>query len=423
MGCGVKMGIFETVRTLIDRLKNIDESAGAAEFEELAVGVDFLNEADTYENALAFADLKKNEISQLASEAKNTTASSVVSRSAELQTAKENSLSAIPDVSGILSAAIDEKSKIINGIVDNFAIPSSFSGDSTICAEISDNGKWKDFLENGSIPIIFGILSRYNDYDYGAGSLANAISAPGSGSFNPDQIFQMLIGTHNYTTEYAGFYKSPKLCFLQGEAGNFIYRELYTTPALAISQYHYGRMAVGCIFVKNTTDENITRSVDVGGSFFCYAVIGRLLRTDSRRVQYYGNVYSTSSGGLAISVGHPLGDDLSWSGLTHALDYTIETYYVDRTTTQLYPALPSLDPWSGSLAVTVPAHATVAIMPCTTAQFLGSADDHYSQFLHWRLSNVRGQFLGNGLEVDFEMTKKAIQSSGLSNTADLWSNQ
>lgn len=98
-----------------------------------------------------------------------------------------------------------EKSKIINSIVDNFAAPDGFSVDSTICAEISDDNKWKDLKENGSIPIIFGILSRYNDYDYGAGVLADAIAAPGSGSFNPNQILQILTGTHNYATEYTGF--------------------------------------------------------------------------------------------------------------------------------------------------------------------------------------------------------------------------
>jgi hypothetical protein len=56
------MSILQTVQTLIDRLKSVDNSTNTTEFEELAAGVDFLNEADTRENAVAFADFKKNEI-------------------------------------------------------------------------------------------------------------------------------------------------------------------------------------------------------------------------------------------------------------------------------------------------------------------------------------------------------------------------
>jgi hypothetical protein len=419
------MSVLETVQTLIDRLKSVDNSTNAAEFEELAAGVDFLNEADTYENAVAFADFKKNEISQLAGEAKNTSANFTASCLAELQAAKENSLAAIPNVDGILSPMVAEKSKIINDIVDNFAAPDGFPDNSTICTEISDDNKWKSFLETGSIPIIFGILSRYNDYNYGSGVLADAIAAPGSGSFNPNQILQMLIGAHNYTTEYAGFYKYPRLCFLQGTVGNFVYRELYTTPALTTYQYNYGRMAVGCMFVKNTTDENITRNINAGGSFFCNVATDVFFRSDTRRNEFYGNVYDSSTGGLAVSVGYPLNDNLSWSGLTQGINYSVEVYYQDQrgAVTQLYPSLPSLNPWSGSLAVTVPAHVTVVIILCTTAWFWGSAEGCYFQFLHWYLFNVRSLFLGNGLEIDLEMTRKAIQCSGLNNTINLWGSQ
>jgi hypothetical protein len=134
-------------------------------------------------------------------------------------------------------------------------------------------------------------------------------------------------------------------------------------------------------------------------------------------------VYDSSTGGLAISVGYPLNGDLSWSSLVHSLNYSIEVYYVNRTTTQLYPTLPSLTPWSGSFSVTVPTNATVVIMLCTTAWFVGSQEGCYFQFLHWYLRNVRSAFLGNGLEIDLEMTKKALQCSGLSNAANLWSVQ
>jgi hypothetical protein len=418
------MSILETIQILMDRLKNIDESAGAAEFEELATGIDFILESDTHENALAFADFRKDEISRRADEAKNTAATFVESCSAELQAAKEESLSSIPNVDGALSQVVADKSKVVNDIVDNFVAPTDIPADATICAEISDDSKWKGFLENGSVPIIFGILSRHNDYSHGAGILADAIAAPGSGSFNPNQIFQMLVGVHNYTTEYAGFYKHPRLCFLQGSKGNFIYRELYTTPALTTLQCRYSRMAVGCMFVKNTTGEQITRSINAGGSFFCNVVTDVLFRSDDRRNNFYGNVYDSSTGGLSISVGYPVNDNLSWSGLVHALNYSVEVYYSNRSgTTQLYPALPSFVPWFGSLAVTVPAHATVVIMLCTTAWIWEAQEGCYFQFLHWYLHSVRSSLLGNGLEIDLEMTKKAIQSFGLSSTADLWSYQ
>jgi hypothetical protein len=244
--------------------------------------------------------------------------------------------------------------------------------ESTICPEISSNLDRYKFLNSGDLPFIFGVLSRYDDYYNGT-----------SEALSSDLMLELLSGCHNYTaTAVSGFYLEPKLCFLQGAHGNFIKKKFYTKYTYTTSQYSYPYAAVGCLFVKNTTESDIVSTLTCGGS--CY-------------------------GGAYVYVGVP-NSATETIGWTTAYSSTGSSYDISNTP-----------------GITVPANSTVVVMLYSTSYFYtrptNSSSNYYgyhAQFLHWRLNKVRSEFLKDGLEIDFEKTMKAWQCPGFSSTVELF---
>ncbi|GHT91899.1 hypothetical protein FACS1894122_04980 [Alphaproteobacteria bacterium] len=177
---------------------------------------------------------------------------------------------------------------------------------------------------------------------------------------------------------------APKLCFFQGSQGNFIKRKHYIKYTYTTSQYQYPYVALGCLFVKNTTELDITSTLTCGGTGYDSA--------DNLRV---------------------------WVGIPNAATETI-------TWTTAYSYSSSTSWTTGTPSITVPANSTVVVMFCSASYYIAAPTDsssvsykYHAQFLYWRLNKVRTDFLKEGLEIDFDKTLKAWQCPGFSSPFEL----
>lgn len=281
---------------------------------------------------------------------------------------------------GLLNNLVNTRKPELSGLVEEFAEVNDVPDGSSILAEIHKEGAQRRYIHPNSLPFLYGILSRYNDY-HGVGNFTTALGTWATGVVNADDILQLLAGCHEYTTENAAFYKEPSLCFLQGQKGNFIQKELYLKYASGSSQYTYPYAALGAFFVKNPTAASITAPLNFGGSS-----------------------YSGSYCGASVLVGKPNHDDevVTW--------------------TNVYSYTEASSGFSNTASVTVPAETTVAVIFYTSSYCISNSASYsyYAQFLHWYVHSFRSATLVNGLEIDIEKTIRAWQCRGLSATYDLW---
>ena len=196
-------------------------------------------------------------------------------------------------------------------------------------------------------------------------------------------MLSLLAGCHNYTNQYAAFYAEPKLCFLQGSAGNFIKKKSYVKYQNSTRQYSYPYAALGCLFVENPTDASISSTINFGGSS-----------------------YSATYAGASLSVGVPnhANQSVTWA--------------------TAYSHTASTSGFSSTATITVPANTTIVVLFYTSSYVVStsvaSSYSYHAQFINWRLDSVRSGFLVDGLEIDLERTLKAWQSPGFSTTYELF---
>ncbi|GHT92105.1 hypothetical protein FACS1894122_05480 [Alphaproteobacteria bacterium] len=370
----------KAIELLQQRLKNLDVSVENIELEQLANAITAMSKLETTDDILDLGAAKLAEISECGNEKITEIDDLGIAKQTEFLTAKDSKLS---DVSASKLSSLDSVSQVfaekqdeINSLVDDFAEMNDVPDESTICPEISNNLDRYKFLNSGDLPFVFGILSRYDDYYSGTTS-----------TLSSDVMLGILTGCHDYTTlASAGFYSAPKLCFLQGSQGNFIKRKHYTKYTYTTSQYQYPYAAVGCLFVKNTTESDITSTLTFGCSSYA------------------------STGGANVFVGVPntATETITW---TTAYSYTSSSSGVSLT-----------------VNITVPANSTVVVMLYSSSYFISAPTDgkttptsyyYHAQFLHWRLIKIRSDFLTEGLEIDFDKTLKAWQCPGFSSPFEL----
>jgi hypothetical protein len=278
----------------------------------------------------------------------------------------------------VINNLVNARKPELTGLVAEFEDVNDVPEGSSILAEIHKEGAQLRYIHPNSLPFLYGILVRNNDY-HGVGNFTTALGTWATGVVNADDILQLLAGCHEYTTENAAFYKEPSLCFLQGAKGNFIQKELYLKHANSASQYNYPYAALGVFFIKNPTAANITAPLNFGGSS-----------------------YSGSGAGASVLVGKPNHDDevVTW--------------------TNVYSYTEASSGFSNTASVTVPANTTIAVVFYTSGYYIANTSNYYAQFLHWCVHSFRSAMLVNGLEIDIDKTIKAWQCRGLSATYDLW---
>jgi hypothetical protein len=269
----------------------------------------------------------------------------------------------------------------LNTLVSNFSSINDVPANSTIMTEVRN----RNMIETGALPFIFGVLSRQNDY-WGYGDLTSQLGVWYNNVANADNMLQLLAGSHAQTTNYAGFYKPPQLHFLQGSAGNFIYKEMYLKYAVSTNEYTYPYAGLGVIFIKNTTAADITRTVSFGGSTY----------------------WSSGYEGMGLFVATPNNTNANKSSIS------------GLTWTNLYNNATSAANIASSASVVIPAGKTVAILLYTSAYYYTAINSYYAQFLHWYIFSFRNGFLTTGLEVDIDRTLRAWQCRGYQYSYELW---
>jgi hypothetical protein len=159
-----------------------------------------------------------------------------------------------------------------------------------------------------------------------------------------------------------------------------MHKHLNSVYEYSTNQYYYSHACLGVVFVKNTTDVDITKTLSFGGS--CG--------------------YNSGYNGMALFVGTPNSDltALTW---TRPYSYTTASAYQSSTA-----------------SITVPANTTIAILLYTSGYYVTSLNTHATIFSHWYLYNMRSTFLKDGLEIDIPTTLKAWQCPGYSDPIQLW---
>jgi len=269
----------------------------------------------------------------------------------------------------------------MNDLVAGFSAVNDVPEGSTILTEVAK----RNMVEPNSLPFLFSIINRYNDY-WGYGAYTSQLGQWYANTSHIDYAMQMVTGATGYTTDYCAFYRPPQLSFLQGNNGRFIFSEMYAKYAVSSNEYTYPYALVGVLFIKNTTDADITRTFYFGGS------------------SYWSSGYE----GLGCFVATPNSTNEDPSSITGI------------TWSNIYSYASSTSNVAGSANVTVPANKTVAVLLYSSSYYYTGSYNHYTQFMHWYIYSFRSNFLTTGLEIDVDRTLRAWQCRGLQYTYQLW---
>ena len=277
----------EAVYALHQRLKDLSINAPADQLAYLAKALESIAGHSTVYDIVNMSDEKLQELLDAATAhlaslntAKTTSLSAIDSAKTTsidainttkttsltaLQTATTTNLSLLDTRKDTNIAAIDSTGQTqlqaLTGLVSNFASINDIPNGSSIMTEVAK----RNMVEPGALPFLFGVLSRQNDY-WGYGDLTTQLGVWYNNTTNADYMLQLLAGAHPQSTNYAGFYRPPQIYFLQGNNGMFIHKEMYVKYTVSTNEYNYPYAALGVIFVKNTTNADITRTFYCGGS-------------------------------------------------------------------------------------------------------------------------------------------------------------
>ncbi|WP_353272093.1 hypothetical protein [Wolbachia endosymbiont (group B) of Apomyelois bistriatella] len=308
------------------------------------------------------------------------------------------------NIAAINSVGNDHKDGL-KGLVNNFRTVNDVPSGSSIMKEVRN----RHMIEPGALPFLFGVLNRKNNY-FGHGTFTTELGQWSSDITKTDYMLQLLAGTHTYDTSYVSFYRPRQLCFLEGSKGTFIYGEsyprfMYDGFSEQFNMLKYPYAALGVIFVKNTSNVDISKTLNFVGSAMWY----------KDEVNY---------GGAGLFIGTPDKTNTRKSEISRI------------TWTRIYQHEISSSEFIGSGNIVIPAGKTVTVLLYTssnlhsegervgeTPEFFASEHAYstiYGQFIQWGIYNIRSNFLTTGLEVDVERTLRAWQCPGLDATYKLW---
>ncbi|WP_265022508.1 hypothetical protein [Wolbachia endosymbiont (group B) of Ischnura elegans] len=293
----------------------------------------------------------------------------------------------------------------LKGLVNNFRTVNDVPSGSSIMKEVRN----RHMIEPGALPFLFGVLSRKNNY-FGHGTFTTELGQWSSDVTKTDYMLQLLAGTHTYDTSYVSFYRPRQLSFLEGSKGTFIYGESYPrfmydgfSEQFNMLKYPYAEL--GVIFVKNTSNVDISKTLNFVGSAMWY----------KEEVNY---------GGAGLFIGTPDKTNTRKSEISRI------------TWTRIYQHEINSPEFIASGNIIIPAGKTVTVLLYTssnlhsegervgeTPEFFASEHTYstiYGQFIQWGIYNFRSNFLTTGLEIDVERTLRAWQCPGLDATYKLW---
>ena len=239
-------------------------------------------------------------------------------------------------------------------------------------------------VKPGTLPFIFGVISRYGDGGNGYGQFTSEL-----GQFYNGQALnqlKLISGYHGWGLDYRAFSTLPSLQFITGSNGQFVYRNFNNRYGYAgTNMYQYPRALMGVIFVKNTTNADITRNIWFGGS----------------------SGWSSGYEGMGVKTLTPNGTNADPAKITALTEANRWAY--------------SSSAWATgtNVSIVVPANTTVAIVLYASSYFY--TDWNGYQFHEQLVMQNMRNFFGNGLEVDLERTLKAhTNPDGSADPVDIW---
>lgn len=379
----------DVVYALHERLKTLSKDATPDQLAYLAKAMEAIAGKSTTLDIIDIGDQQCKAIQDTADESETLAVTAI-------ETAHQGSLDSIDQLRADVLKAIDTVQTTNLSLLGN-AKEKSVEALQHIVLQYDFIAKWFDhikektlhdvmrseILPSNTLPFLFGVLSRSNDH-YGLGTFTSQTGS-WTNVANANSILQILTGCHNYTTQYIGFYKPPQLYYLQGAKGSWVYNENIYRYGHSVNMYSYPYAALGVLFVTNTTDVDISKSLSFGGS------------------SYWSSGYE----GMALYMGVPDKTNAEKSNITKVDWQSIYSYTASNACR------------GATSTITVPANKTVAIVLYTSAH-CNYTSSPYRQFLHWNMQSVRTNFLTDGLTIDLDRTKKAWQCAGFSETHQIW---
>lgn len=375
----------EAVNALHQRLKDLSVDATPDQLAYLSKALESMAGQSTVYDIVSMSDEKLQELLDATTQHLADLDSSKTNALSSLQSATDGHLITLNDqkdsnITDIDTAGLAHQ-QVMNDLVAGFSAVNDVPEGSTILTEVAK----RNMIESGSLPFLFGVINRYNDY-WGYGTYTSELGQWYNNTTNIDYAMQMLTGAHGYSTQYASFYKPPQLSFIQGINGMYIFKEMYARYSVSSYEYTYPYALVGVLFIKNTTNSDITRTFYFGGS------------------SYWSSGYE----GLGCFVATPNSTNDDPSSITGI------------TWSNIYSYASSTSNVAGSANVTVPANKTVAVLLYSSSYYYTGSYNHYTQFMHWYIYSFRSNFLTTGLEIDVDRTLRAWQCRGLQYTYQLW---
>lgn len=375
----------EAVNALHQRLKDLSVDATPDQLAYLSKALESMAGQSTVYDIVSMSDEKLQELLDATTQHLADLDSNKTNALSSLQSATDGHLITLNDqkdsnITDIDTAGLAHQ-QVMNDLVSGFSAVNDVPEGSTILTEVAK----RNMVEPNSLPFLFSIINRYNDY-WGYGAYTSQLGQWYANTSHIDYAMQMVTGATGYTTDYCAFYRPPQLSFLQGINGRFIFSEMYAKYSVSSYEYTYPYALVGVLFIKNTTNSDITRTFYFGGS------------------SYWSSGYE----GLGCFVATPNSTNDDPSSITGI------------TWSNIYSYASSTSNVAGSANVTVPANKTVAVLLYSSSYYYTGSYNHYTQFMHWYIYSFRSNFLTTGLEIDVDRTLRAWQCRGLQYTYQLW---
>ncbi|WCR59650.1 MAG: hypothetical protein PG978_001098 [Wolbachia endosymbiont of Ctenocephalides felis wCfeF] len=201
----------EVVYALHQRLKDLSVNATPDQLAYLAKSLESIAGQSTVLDIVQMTDEKLKELLNAATKHLSDLDTKKASSLAAVSELEEKSLKKIDEkgttnlslldtrknanIAAINSTGADQLSTL-KGLVKNFEVINDVPSGSSIIKEI----KKRNMVESGSLPFLFGVLSRNNDYNWGNGHFTTELGKWYLDTSYTNNMLCLLTGAHSYDT-------------------------------------------------------------------------------------------------------------------------------------------------------------------------------------------------------------------------------
>jgi len=377
----VGTGVETAIRATIARVNEISPDATPEQLAYLGKAIESVGGSATLYDIISAGDESIENISALSVEKLDALNAALTQALLDVGAESTDQLDRIQiagsgELTGIQAAglsqisAIDEAKTTATDAVDS-------AGSTQISAIEQLGGQILAPDHNGiladSSPFMFAVAEMYscngNSFTSELGQLYNNKGAI---------LFELIAGMQD-TKARQKWINPPTLQFIQNDLWH--YADQRTEYACSGSRYNYPLFMLSLMFVKNTTDAPITRTIN----------------------HFHSSYWGSGYGGASLNIGTPnANNDTDPTSISWVTGYSYSSSNQEINT---------------NTNITIPANTTVAIVKFNSAHYWTNSNG-YQYILRHGYDAMRN-FLKDGLEVDINRTLKA-QQSNLNSITDVW---